>query len=150
MSSGPAGTPPAVSAIVTYRHRNGAAHCLGRLFMPEFGPVGMLSDIRCTPYGCKLGRDADVAATAFVRLIPPGLGVAPEQITWIAHYGTFSSWEWYESPEAFVRLYFDWGGVQYHKAMPSYVMNSLDIEFLLDGFELADPLVVVAALGHGH
>lgn len=150
MRNDDAGIAPAISAVVSYQHRNGTAHCLGRLFILEAGPVGVLSDIRCTPHECKLGREANGAAAAFVRMFPSDLGVAPERIAWIAHYGTFSAWEWYESPEEFVQLHFDWDGTKYHKAMPSYVMNSVDVEFLLGATEWVDPLRVVADLGHRH
>ncbi|HEX3733089.1 MAG TPA: hypothetical protein VHU91_09245 [Mycobacteriales bacterium] len=96
-----------IETILHWENVKGTAHCLARAFIPESSErpaVVILSEIRTNPNGLGITLDFAGAAMALRENMAGELG-DPESIVWIAHYGTFSSYEYYPAPDEFIRVY---------------------------------------------
>ncbi|HEX6341193.1 hypothetical protein [Umezawaea sp.] len=134
-------------AVVHWRHEFGPAHCLARVQLSA-RPVAIVSEIRSSPDELGIGSEFPVVAGAVLAALPPDVEVAPEDVTWLAHYGEFSSYDAYAAPEDLDRVDLRWDGARYHGDLEDHhILEGDDAARLLAGVEFAPVPDVLGDLG---
>lgn len=87
-----------VKTIVQWVNEDGAdSHCLARIFLRDGAVTVIISELRYYsddlphPY---ISSETVAIAEKLYSEFPNEMALAPDKITWILHYGQFSSFEW--------------------------------------------------------
>ncbi len=104
-----------VKTILHWQHKNGDAHCLARITLPDSSrtPVAVISELRTNPMGRSMTLDFANVATRFIYFLNPIAELDNSKVIWVAHYGNFSDYEYYPAPDEFVRINLKWDGKDY-------------------------------------
>ncbi len=129
----------AIDTIVHWSHeRGGEAHCLARVRLASnaASAIVLLSEIRSNDRVRDIGADFNGVANALFHCLQSDLeGVPPDHLTWIAHYGKFSSYD-AVGPDQFIRVNFHWNGQQFEKIQASEQIVWQDVASEFGSIEL--------------
>jgi hypothetical protein len=86
-----------IKTIVKWQGRPGSdPHCLARIYVNQQKgtAIALLSEIRSNSNNCNaIATDIAMVATLIVQTFGIEIGVPPEKIRWLPHYGQFSDFE---------------------------------------------------------
>lgn len=85
-----------IKTILHWQHRRGGeGHCLARVYVhSDSGQIGvLLSEIRSNDRVFGIAADFTGVVNALLDCLKEEMNTPLEQITWIAHYGRFSSYD---------------------------------------------------------
>lgn len=106
-----------VATIVHWQHPSaGHAHCLARLVLgtPPSRPVFVLTELASNPDAVGITGDFAGAADAAVARLRSYAAFDPDQVTWLAHHGEFSSYDAAGAPESLTEVTLGFDGERYH------------------------------------
>jgi hypothetical protein len=135
--------------ILHWRHPYGPAHCLARVHLPDGGgTMAIVSEIRSNSRERRIGEHIPLVADALLTVLPPDLGVRPQDVKWFVHVGEFSSYDALDAPEDFVRITLDWDGGHYRGDISGHhIMSRPEVDDLLRRVPLAPMPEVLRELG---
>jgi hypothetical protein len=95
-----------VAMILEWTEEGQQAHCLARLVLrPESElPVAILSELADNPRRLGLIGAMEIVASAYLARMRVYADLDPNQIVWIAHHGSFSSFDADGAPETFTHV----------------------------------------------
>ena len=125
-----------VSTIVHWQHHEGGgeAHCLARLHRSADGGrvVAILSELRTNP-GKGILLDVSGAAEALLAQVASEVSVQPDAVVWLAHHGTFSTYDQIEA-DTFTAVDLLWTGDHFEDSLARHrLLPRAEAEDLMRG-----------------
>jgi len=137
-----------VDAVVGWPHRRGGqGHCLVRLYPFDGRVVAVVSEISSNDDRLGIADDMGSVAGEAFDLAREHLDAEPQDITWIAHHGTFSYHDAFD-PDTFTLAPLVWDGERYQDNLQAHrLLTDQETHDLLGGCTLEPVPTVLINLG---